>query len=69
MLVGINKNTPTQTLPSSADEPQPLLFARKQGRVERRVTEVMAVILADERHICSTNSRARRRTARALSAA
>jgi hypothetical protein len=45
------------------------LSSRKQDRMDRRITEVMAVVEAGERHIGNTDARARRRTARALGAA
>jgi hypothetical protein len=45
------------------------LSARKHARLERRVDEAIAVILAGERHIGNPDARARRRTARQLGAA
>lgn len=45
------------------------LSPRKRARMDRRVDEVMAVVLAGERHIGNTDARARRRTARQLGAA
>lgn len=61
--------SPGRTLEHVLDTAVPApLSARKQARMNRRVDEVMAVVLAGERHIGSTDARARRRTARALEA-
>ena len=45
------------------------LSKRKAARLDRRVDEAMAVVLAGERHIGNPDARARRRTARQLGAA
>jgi hypothetical protein len=61
---------PGRTLEHVLDVAAPApMSPRKQARMDRRLTEVLAEVEAGERHLGSGDMRQRRRTARALGAA